>query len=350
MIYMGTRRILIGLSGGVDSSVSAALLLEQGYDVIGVHLQMVHNVPGLPTEGCTATEDRHDAIRTAAHLGIPIEIRDAAGAYEQHVLQPFIQAYTQGLTPNPDVWCNEFVKFPLMLALAKECGANAIATGHYARADQGRLFRGADPTKDQSYFLSRMTKEQLHSTFFPLGEWKKEDVRAKAASLQLPVASKKESMGLCFVGNIDVSAFLKERLPRSVGPIVDMHTQETIGEHDGLPFYTIGQRKGIELSGGPWYVVKKEMKHNILYVTNVASDPELFSRRVTVRAAVGEGWALDGLTVQTRYRQTPLDVESVEKTNDGYAVVTTSAQRAVTPGQELVLYQGQQVVGAGIVA
>ncbi|MCA9387795.1 MAG: tRNA 2-thiouridine(34) synthase MnmA [Candidatus Andersenbacteria bacterium] len=347
---MASKRIIVGMSGGVDSSLTAALLLEEGFEVIGVHLQMAHDVPGSVASGCTASADRQDAIRVAAQLGIRIEVIDAAPAYDEHVLQPFLKSYQQGLTPNPDVWCNEFVKFPLLLAAADRLGIEHVATGHYARTtERGELLRGIDPEKDQSYFLCRLSTEMLQRIRFPLGELKKTEVRERAERLRLSTAAKKDSVGLCFVGDIDVSQFLRERLPQSPGNMVTS-SGEIVGRHDGLPFYTLGQRKGIELPNGPWYVVGKRLETNELLVSNVQGDSQLFVSSASVERLHwigGEPDSFEQIDVQLRYRQ-PVQSAVMSSSQDGRLLLEFSIpQRAVTPGQEAVLYEGDRVVGCG---
>ena len=350
-------RIVVGMSGGVDSSVTAALLKEEGFDVIGVHLQMVHDVPDVVASGCSSSQDRQDAIRAAAHLGIPIEIVDAAPVYEREVLRPFLKKYERGVTPNPDVWCNEKVKFPMLLKAADRLGAAFVATGHYARTDgEGGLLRGKDANKDQSYFLARLDADTLKRTKFPLGEITKDEVRKRAEKLALPVATKQDSVGLCFVGDIDMSAFLREKIDATSGPILNENGGDTLGEHDGLPFFTVGQRRGLEELGGsgPWYVVGKDLEKNALLVSNVHDDPTLFRAEAILEnmhwidGNVAEG---SGMTAQIRYRQDPVAVSLEKSHNQGeWSARFEKEQRAVTPGQEFVVYQGDKALGSGTIS
>lgn len=346
------NRVAVGLSGGVDSSLTAALLLEQGFDVVGVHLQMVRSVPGSTSFTCTSAADRQDAIRAAAHLGIPVEVVDAEALYEQDVLEPFFAAYAQNLTPNPDVWCNERVKFPLLLATAERLGVGTIATGHYAQTDRaGGLLRGVDPAKDQSYFLATLSSDVLASTVFPLGAFHKTDVRAKAEALGLPAAHKKDSVGLCFVGDVSVGDLLRTRLSLSPGPVLDTEKQE-VGRHDGLPFYTIGQRHGLShlQRPGPWHVVGKDLEHNALLVTDRADDPARFCRELVVenvRWISGNPLVLPAqLQVQLRHRGEAYPAQ-LERNIDGTLRVRFEASiPTVAPGQLAAFYKGEQCLGS----
>ncbi len=349
-------RVAIGLSGGVDSSVSAALLLEAGWDVIGVHLQMARSIPGWEGFGCTSAADRQDAIRAAAHLGLPIEIVDAEKAYTQDILESFFEAYARGLTPNPDVECNARVKFPFLLAAADRLGATHIATGHYARTDgKGGLLRGVDPEKDQSYFLATLPEATLARTLFPVGNLLKTDVRKKAAELGLPAAVKKDSVGLCFVGDVPVSDLLRARLPRTPGLIVDTQGQE-VGQHDGLSFYTIGQRHGLSdlRRPGPWYVVGKNAEKNVLIVTDLEDDSarfktEIFVTRIRWIAGVSPKFPAR-LGVQLRHRDSAHLATTKGDETDLLQIRFDEPIPAVAPGQIAAFYDGDDCLGAGAVA
>jgi tRNA-uridine 2-sulfurtransferase len=278
-MYMlqGKVKILVAMSGGVDSSVAAALLLEQGYDVIGVFMKN--------WSGCDWEEDKRDAMRVAASLGIELHVYDFEEEYRERVYEYMIAEYEAGRTPNPDVLCNSEVKFDLLMKVADELGCQKMATGHYARVDMAedrvRLLKGIDANKDQSYFLCRLGQDELKRTMFPIGELEKSKVRNLADKHGLVTAKKKDSQGLCFIGPVDLPTFLKERIKPVTGTIIST-AGEIVGEHEGVQYYTIGQRRGLGVGGGkPWFVVERKLAENELVVGH-GDDPALRSRTLEV--------------------------------------------------------------------
>jgi tRNA-uridine 2-sulfurtransferase len=275
------RKVFVGLSGGVDSSVSAALLKDQGFDVMGVYMKNWSKSIG--RFDCPWEEDYKDAKRVAVHLGIPFEMFDFEDEYFDRVVGYMLDSFRVGITPNPDVMCNQEIKFKLFLQACLDKGADYIATGHYAKTENGKLLRAKDDNKDQTYFLYRVTKQALEKTLFPLGGHTKPEVRMLASEYSLPTATRKESMGICFVGKVGIKDFLKEYVgPGEKGVIINQHGA-IIGEHEGAIFYTIGQRQGMGVGGGlPYYVTSKDMAKNEVYVTSDISDPSLWSNSITL--------------------------------------------------------------------
>jgi len=344
-----SKKVYVGMSGGVDSSVTAALLKEQGYDVTGVYMKnWSQDLPGMV---CPWKEDYQDAKRVAVQLGIPFKMYDFETEYRERVVDYMLDGYKAGITPNPDVMCNQEVKFKLFLETALRDGADLIATGHYARIADGRLFTGIDGNKDQSYFLYRVTEDALQHSLMPIGELEKPAVRAKARELGLATADKKDSQGICFVGKVGIKEFLLAELGEQPHGAIINEKGETVGEHDGALFYTIGQRHGLNVGGGlPYYVVGKDMAKNEVYVTTDLQDGRLWSMEL----ALGSVHWINGVPaagtyqVRTRYRA-PL--VNCELAFDGAETKLKLAEevRAVTPGQSAVLYDGDRVLGGGIV-
>jgi tRNA-uridine 2-sulfurtransferase len=338
-------KVYVGLSGGVDSSVTAALLKEQGYEVTGVYMKNWSK--DLPGFACPWKQDFQDAKRVAVQLGIDFKMYDFETEYRQRVVDYMVEGYQAGITPNPDIMCNQEVKFRIFLDAALADGADMIATGHYARIQDGQLRAGHDANKDQSYFLYRVTGEALQKSLMPIGDLEKPLVRAKAAELGLATATKKDSQGICFVGKVGIKEFLLAELGEQPhGPIVDEHGR-TIGEHDGALFYTIGQRHGLNVGGGlPYYVIGKDMAKNEVYVTTDLQDTRLWLKELQLGSVhwINDTPANGRYRVRTRYRA-PL----VDCLLEGDKLVLDEAVRAVTPGQSAVLYDGDRVLGGGIV-
>ncbi|MCA9346956.1 tRNA 2-thiouridine(34) synthase MnmA [Candidatus Saccharibacteria bacterium] len=348
------KKVFVGLSGGVDSAVSAALLKEQGFDVTGVYMKNWSKAIG--TIECPWEEDYKDAKRVAVHLDIPFLMLDFEDQYFEKVVQYMIDAFKSGITPNPDVMCNQEIKFKLFLEACLEKGANMIATGHYANTSDGRLFRAKDELKDQTYFLYRVTEEALKKTIFPLGDLQKTEVRKIAERFKLPNAKRKESMGICFVGKVGIKDFLKMYVDDTVpGAIIDQNGL-VVGEHEGALFYTIGQRQGLGVGGGlPYYVTGKNMVKNEVYVTSDIADPKLWSdvlelTSVHVITPNKDLTRIDGqLYLRSRHRAPLIAIKSIESTKKGLRITLNEPIRAVTPGQSAVIYSDREVFGGGIV-
>lgn len=345
-------KVYVGMSGGVDSSVTAALLKEQGYDVTGVYMKnWTKDLPGMV---CPWKQDYQDAKRVATQLGIPFKTYDFQKEYRQKVVDYMIDEYKAGRTPNPDIMCNQEVKFKLFLEAALEDGADLIATGHYARIKDGKLYAGLDPEKDQSYFLCRVTEGALRKSLMPIGEYSKPRVRELARKYGLATAEKKDSQGICFVGKVGIKDFLQQFVESSPGKIVDQNGQ-IVGEHDGALFYTIGQRQGLGVGGGlPYYVVGKNMDKNEVYISNDLQDSRLWSSEIILTSPHWINQAPDTTqkyTVRTRYRAELMNVSSIRQLEGGnWHVVLRDEVRALTPGQSAVIYQGDLLVGSGVVA
>ena len=345
-----SKTVYIGLSGGVDSSVTAALLKQQGYNVVGVFMKnWSQDLPGMP---CPWKEDYQDAKRVAVQLGIEFKMYDFETEYRQKVVDYMIAEYQAGRTPNPDIMCNQEVKFKLFLETSLSEGADLIATGHYARTQDGQLLTAKDDNKDQTYFLYRVTQEALQKILFPIGGYTKPEVRELAKKFGLVTAKKKESMGICFVGKVGIKNFLEYELgPQKPGAIIDQNG-ENVGQHDGAIFYTIGQRKGLNVGGGlPYYVVGKDMAKNEVYVTMLLSDKRLWSKELKltdVHWINGAPKELDVL-VRTRHRA-PLIKGKLDISDESNIQVSLQDDiRALTPGQSAVLYHSDMVLGGGII-
>ncbi len=345
-------KIFAGMSGGVDSSLTAALLVEQGYDVTGVYMKnWSQDLPGMR---CPWADDLADAKRVAVQLGIDLKVYDFEQEYRDKVVQYMIDEYKHGRTPNPDIMCNQEVKFKLFLETALEDGADMIATGHYARTEKGELLRAADDNKDQTYFLYRVTRGALEKTLFPLGEYTKPEVREMAKERGLYTAGKKDSQGICFVGQIGIREFLSEYVTTKPGNIIDTQTGNTVGTHDGAIFYTLGQRHGLDVGGGlPYYVVGKDMSHNVVYVSQNINDDNIWRRQIELSYIHWINDAPQSSDVQVRIRhRAPLIAATIPSTSlqgRSLQVELKEAQRAVTPGQSIVVYQGETCLGGGIV-
>lgn len=392
-----SRKVYVGMSGGVDSSLTAALLVEQGYDVTGVYMKnWTQDLPGMH---CPWADDVADAKRVAVQLGIDFKVFDFENEYRQKVVNYMIDEYKAGRTPNPDIMCNQEVKFKLFLDAALEDGADFIATGHYARVRHGEgragsprsdengfapgsirasapylaraadvflqsepnppaparaeLLQAADSNKDQTYFLYRVTEKALEKTLFPLGELTKPQVREMAKARGLYTAAKKDSQGICFVGQIGIREFLSQYVTPTAGLIIDRQTGKTLGQHDGAIFYTIGQRHGLDVGGGlPYYVVGKDMAKNEVYVTTNLNDDTLWRSEIHLHS---QHWIneppLPGQRYYARVRhRAPLTPVTVEFAQDETIVLHfDNPERAVAAGQSVVVYDQGRCVGGGIV-
>ncbi|NKI17489.1 tRNA 2-thiouridine(34) synthase MnmA [Spongiibacter sp. KMU-166] len=352
-------RVIVGMSGGVDSSVAALLLLQQGYQVEGLFMKNWDEDDG--TEYCTAMEDLADAAAVCKKLDIYLHTANFAKEYWDNVFEHFLEEYRAGRTPNPDILCNREIKFKAFLEHALSLGADGIATGHYTRRSAHttgtQLLKGLDPNKDQSYFLHAVSSEQLARTLFPVGELEKPAVRALAEAHELVTHDKKDSTGICFIGERRFKDFLQQYLPAQPGKIESLDGK-VMGEHSGLMYHTIGQRQGLGIGGvrgageEPWYVVEKDLQRNVLVVTQGSQHPALFKNCLSLSSI---HW-IDGqepelplrCQAKTRYRQQDQDCELIA-TNAGYELRFDEPQRAVTPGQSAVLYLGEHCLGGGII-
>ncbi|HEY5804455.1 MAG TPA: tRNA 2-thiouridine(34) synthase MnmA [Lysobacter sp.] len=353
-------RTIVGMSGGVDSSVAALHLRDAGEPIAGLFMQ---NWADDGSGDCRAEDDRRDAVAVSGRLGIQIHFRDFSGEYWAGVFEHFLAEYAAGRTPNPDVLCNREIKFKHFLDAARELGAQYIATGHYARVEASAsghlLLRAVDRSKDQSYFLHQLGQAQLAATRFPLGGLIKRDVRQMALDAGLPTAAKKDSTGICFIGERDFREFLGRYLPAREG---EMRTPDgqVIGLHPGVFYFTLGQREGLNIGGvrgfdpAPWYVVGKDVAGNVLYVDQGAENPWLQSHTLWSEPAHWIAGAAPSArfscTAQTRYRQADEACEVSVADGGTLEVRFARPQRAVTPGQSLVLYDGEVCLGGAVIA
>lgn len=361
---MSKKKVVIGMSGGVDSSVAAWMLKEQGYEVIGLFMKNWEDDDD--SEYCSTRQDWIDAASVADVVGVDIEAVNFAAEYKDRVFAEFLREYQAGRTPNPDVLCNAEIKFKAFLDHAMKLGADLIATGHYARVreNDGRfeLLKAFDHTKDQSYFLHRLNQAQLSKSLFPLGEIPKTEVRKIAERLQLPNAQKKDSTGICFIGERPFREFLNRYLSHKPGPM-KLDDGTVVGEHIGLSFYTLGQRKGIGIGGlkshknadgtsEPWFVARKDVATNTLYIVQGHDHPWLLSSRLEAGQAswiAGEAPSARPLSAKTRYRQADVACTVQADGLARFALDFTDPQWAVTPGQSAVLYDGDVCLGGGII-
>jgi len=356
------ERVVVGMSGGVDSSVAALMLKRAGYEVIGLFMKNWEDDDD--DAYCSTRQDLIDAAAAADVIGIPLEAVNFAAEYKERVFATFLAEYAAGRTPNPDVLCNAEIKFKAFLDHAMRLGAQHIATGHYARLRKGQqgaieLLRGADRAKDQSYFLHRLTQAQLARVLFPVGELKKAEVRRMAADAGLPNHAKKDSTGICFIGERPFREFLNRYLPHVPGPILTEDGRR-VGEHVGLAFYTLGQRKGIGVggrrgaSGEAWYVARKDLESNTLTIVQGHDHPLLMSERLE---GVEASWIAGAApaapsrhTAMTRYRQAPAPCTLRRAQNGVLAIEFDQPQWAVTPGQSAVAYDGEVCLGGAIIS
>lgn len=355
--YMNKQKVMVALSGGVDSSVTCALLLEQGYAVEAIFMK--NWIPKSKEEGliiCPLTADEKDARLVASQLGIKLSVISFEKEYRSEVVDYLFKEYQEGRTPNPDVLCNSKVKFNVFLKKALQLGADYVATGHYVRRDGKRLLKGIDPNKDQSYFLYQITQDQLAKCLFPIGEYAKPKVRELAKKFGLATAAKPDSQGICFVGEVQMKEFLKQRIKPQIGDIITVDGKK-IGEHEGVWFYTVGQRKGIGIGGGmPYYVVGKDLPANRLIVARGDEDDALFSHKMTISSVHWINERPDfplNCRVKIRYRQEDQECRIINNNKKNPAgnleVIFADKQRAITPGQFAVFYQGEICLGGGVI-
>lgn len=354
------KKVVIGMSGGVDSSVAAIKLKEQGYEVIGLFMRnwdslMDGEYDGAPVSNqgiCPQEVDYNDAKAVCDKLGIPLYRKDFIKEYWDYVFTYFLDELKKGRTPNPDIMCNKYIKFDMFAKEAKKLGADFMATGHYARIENGKLLKAKDENKDQTYFLSQVSKEQLKNVLFPIGDMIKPDVRKVALENDLLTAKKKDSTGICFIGERNFSNFLKNYLPNTPGDIVNIDTKEVIGKHIGLMYYTIGQRRGLDIGGTKdrMFVVGKDLAKNILYICIGEDNDYLISDSCIIEDVnyLGDK-KITECNAKFRYRQkdNPVSLEWLD--NGEILVKYPQGVKSVTPGQACVLYDGEECLGGGII-
>lgn len=388
------KRVVVGLSGGVDSSVAAYLLQEQGYDVIGMFMKNWHDDSVTISNECPWLDDSNDAMIVAQHLGIPFQAIDLSKEYKERIVDYMFAEYQRGRTPNPDVLCNREIKFDVFLQAALKIGADYVATGHYCRKGEQQhegkmyyqLLAGKDTNKDQSYFLCQLTQAQLSKALFPVGELTKPEVRAIAKKAGLATADKKDSQGLCFVGKVHLPDFLQQRLEPKKGNVVEVpfdssifkggvnavdlneitkpyplqpELGEVVGEHNGAHFYTIGQRRGLNIGGyeKPLFVIGTDTEKNVLYTGSGDDHPGLYRKGLFIDPA-DEHWVREDLRLlpgdsrtykaRIRYRQ-PLEACTLYKKDSGLYIIFDRPQRGVTPGQFAAWYEGDELIGSGVI-
>ena len=347
-----SKKVFVGLSGGVDSSVVAALLVERGYGVVGVFMKnWSYDVAG---HHCPWKEDLASARSVAAHLNIPLKIYDFQKQYFDAVTKYMLNTYKKGLTPNPDIMCNQEIKFKVFLKKCLSDGADMIATGHYARLEGGRLITAKDESKDQTYFLYRMDPSVADEVLFPIGEYRKSKVRKLASQFNLPTAERPDSQGLCFVGNVPMKDFLSEFIKPKKGEIIN-EKGEVVGEHDGAFSYTIGQRHGLGIGGGrPYFVYKIDTKANKVFVTANEDSELLNSKEMLIADCIwwdkvkvaNQSFEAE---VKVRYRSKSMKCRVTKFSTGKYLVELSQKERAITPGQSAVFYDGDIVIGGGII-
>lgn len=354
------KKVVIGMSGGVDSSVAAFILKEQGYEVIGLFMRNwdsyadgeIEDAPTTKEGICPQEVDFNDAKKVCDKLGIPLYRKDFVKEYWDYVFTYFLDELKQGRTPNPDIMCNKFIKFDMFAREAKKLGADYIATGHYARMKDGELLKALDENKDQTYFLSQVSKEQLENVLFPIGDMIKSDVREMALELGLDTAKKKDSTGICFIGERNFKTFLKNYLPNTPGKIVNIKTNEVVGEHIGLMYYTIGQRRGLSIGGteARMFVVGKDLEKNILYIAIGEESEYLVSDSCIIdNVNYLSDKRVSHCNAKFRYRMKDVPVELEWLNEEEILVMYPQGVKRVTPGQACVLYDGEKCLGGGII-
>lgn len=353
-------KVIIGMSGGVDSSVAAIILLNQGYEVEGLYMRNwdsfvngeYSDAPIGKSGICPQEEDYNDAVAVCDKLGIPLHRKDFVKEYYDYVFKYFLEELEKGRTPNPDIMCNKYIKFSQFADEAKKLGADFIATGHYCRIENNKLLRGVDDNKDQTYFLSQVNKSQLENVLFPIGNLYKADVRKIAEDYGLVTAKKKDSTGICFIGERNLTKFLKNYLPSKPGNIVNIENNEIVGKHIGLMYYTIGQRRGLDIGGTEerMFVVGKDLEKNILYIC-IGEDNEYLISDSCIIEDVNylSDKRLNNCTAKFRYRQKDVNVELEYLDNNRILVKYKDGVKSVTPGQACVLYDKEECLGGGII-
>jgi len=393
------KRVVVGLSGGVDSSVAAQLLIDQGYEVIGLFMKNWHDDSVTISDECPWLEDSNDALLVADKLGIPFQTVDLSEQYKERIVDYMFNEYENGRTPNPDVLCNREIKFDVFMKIALELGADYVATGHYCRKEEEiidgktvyKLLAGKDPNKDQSYFLCQLSQEQLAKALFPIGEYLKPEVREIAARHNLVTAEKKDSQGLCFIGKVRLPEFLQQQLKPKKGLIYEIPAQHEIfeekpenpnfleqlmeeskavklnpdfgkkvGEHNGAHYFTIGQRKGLNIGGTqePLFIIGTDVNENIIYTGQGNQHPGLFAKTLWVKPEeihwIREDLKLENgeemeIMARIRYRQ-PLEKATLYKTEAGLFVRFQNAQSAITEGQFVSWHSGEELLGSGVIS
>lgn len=358
------KTVVVGMSGGVDSAVSAYLLKKQGYHVIGLFMRnwdsMINNDilgnKNINQEMCPQERDYQDALLASKIIGIELKRVDFVQEYWENVFQYFIKEYSIGRTPNPDIFCNKFIKFDKMLDYAlNTLKANYLATGHYAKLVENNLYKGDDHEKDQSYFLAQLTKKQLERVLFPLANYSKKEIRKIAQEINLNVANKKDSTGICFIGKRDFDEFLQNYIPAQPGKIIDIETGEIVGKHNGVMYYTIGQRKGLSLGGmkEPYFLAAKNVEKKEIFVAPLSKEREyLYSNKLKAIELnlIDEDFDINNLFAKFRYRQKDVKVFDVEIDHQNKTIIVSfENQLSVTPGQHIVLYENDKCVGGAII-
>jgi len=354
-----SKKVVIGMSGGVDSSVAAIILQKQGYEVIGLFMRNWDSLAdgelnGPTTESgiCPQEEDYNDAKKVCEKLNIPLHRKDFVKEYWDYVFTYFLDELKNGRTPNPDIMCNKYIKFDMFEKEARKLGADYIATGHYARIENGHLLRGIDDNKDQTYFLSQVSKKQFEKVLFPIGGMLKKDVRKIAEEYDLITAHKKDSTGICFIGERNFKNFLKNYLPNQPGDVINIETNEIVGKHVGLMNYTIGQRRGLNIGGSDdkMFVVGKDLTKNILYICLGEDNDYLISTSCLINEVnYLKEERLTNVTAKFRYRQKDVPVELEWLDDNEILVKYPQGVKAVTPGQACVFYNKDECLGGGII-